>query len=447
MKNKLNWIGLALTAIGALLGLDASVLLAAGVITPADGIAAGSITTGSAATEAKTRAEAPDMIYDSVDSVVTKIRPSRTPLVSILMQMKAKAKKAETMRFSYYSIDVRPNESTLTAAAAQAAAGYTNVTVANSKIFDKGDTVRIVDNAGVEVFGLVTAVNPGGTANTLTVQVCYDDETGAQPAFPAVADGATIYRLGSSCPEEDVRTVTYSALPSKETNYCQIFKMEVGETTIQKLSRKEVDWSLTDIEEQAMYEWKRAMEGSFLFGQKGHFQNATDNKTYYTTGGIVPTIIAKGKNLVLGTAGADLTNDDLIDLCKSVFVGNCGSEKRLLFAGSEFIAELSKINLVQKQMEATNTTEVFGIQWNSIVTNFGELLLLHHPALDDYGFTKKALVIDPQFVDKYTFIPVKRESLDLQKSGDFWGDVNVTTEVCGVALRYPSCHAVVSIAE
>ena len=218
--------------------------------------------------------------------------------------------------------------------------------------------------------------------------------------------------------------------------------MQVGETTLQRLADKEVPFTLNDVEEQAIYEMKRDMEASYLFNQsKGYFYNTKKKKYIYTTAGIIPEIVKKGKNLTLSLTP---TNEELIDLCKDIFTGNNGSEKRLVCCGSEAMARLSKIGLVQKQMEAGKTEIVFGVTFNKIVTNFGELLVMQHDAFDENGYEDKMAALDPQFIDEYTLRPSSKEVLDLKKAGIFDGDVSVTTKISGIAVKNHSCHAIIS---
>jgi hypothetical protein len=173
---------------------------------------------------------------------------------------------------------------------------------------------------------------------------------------------------------------------------------------------------------------------------KGHFFNNTVRKHIYTTQGIVPIIEAKGKKLTLPTVPS---NEDFITLCKDIFVGNSGSEKRILFGGSEFVERISKVKL-DNTKDATKTEVVWGITWNVIESNFGQLLLIHHSELDRNGYADKGIVLDPQFIEEYEFMPTQREVLDLRKAGIFAGDMNVTTRIAGVAVKYPSCHGVIS---
>ncbi len=449
VKNFLKWGSMI---IGTLLCLFDATALMAGGTTAAQG--GGSVTTGNTYTGQDgtkpaveqpglstdvTRQESPDLLVDTLDSVIVKVRPTKTPLVSILALSKVNQKKTNNMRFAYYSLGVRDRETQITADVAQGSTSVGKIKVENARLFDESDTIRIVD--GDKEYSCYVESSDESTGE-LNVQLIYDLESEDEPTFPAITNGAMVYRCSRAAAEGDVQTVQYTALPSKERNYCQIFKMQVGETTLQRLADKEVPFTLNDVEEQAIYEMKRDMEASYLFNQtKGYFYNAKKKKYIYTTVGIVPEILKKGKNLSLSLTPTD---EELIDLSKDIFTGNNGSEKRLVWGGSEAIARLSKIGIVKKQMEAGKTEIVYGVTFNKIVTNFGELLVMQHDALDENGFEDKLIVLDPTFIDEYTLRPTSKEALDLKKAGIFDGDVSVTTKISGIAVKNHACHAIVS---
>lgn len=456
-RNLLKLQGFAMFVLTFVLGIvDASGMLAAATVIPQAGSAnnpngtapkAGVGLVGGSMTEGQIReltnsqdsGDIGDYYDDSVDSEIVKFRPDLSPLDTITRQMKAK--KTETMRFNWYSADLLPTSTTVNGAVAGGANGTDYVVnVADASCIKVSDTLRVVDANG-EYFLYVQSKN----TNALTVVVPFDSDIETAPAMPKIEDGAAVYVLGSAAAEGDMTTESYGIIPTKQNNFCQIFKCQVSESTIQKLSRKEVNWGLSDIEEQAIYQWRNKIEMSALFGQKSFFYDNNKQAAVYTTKGLVNYI---NKTIGIGAATANgytITNADLVDLTKEIFVGNSGSQQRVMFAGSKFVAELSKVESIQKQQEAGNTVVVWGIEWKEIRTNFGTLLLQHHKGLDLNGYEDKAIVLDMQYVDKWTFKPLERKEIDTKTSGQYDGDMFVSTEICGFALRYPDCHAIVKL--
>lgn len=445
-----NLFGVLLTLVCALVGIADSSAMGiytadAAVVTPDSGV--GAVVTREGLTTDVTRAESPDLILDTVDQRITKMRPTATPIDQIMRH--ATPKKAGTMKFEYYSTDIRPVKATVASGYSKdTTKDYAALTVDNGKLFDVTDTIYVPsitgfdDNGNATTKALVLYV-VAVSGNTVTVQAVNGgagtaaNEDGTY--VPDIASGTKIYRMARAASEGEVQTSPYSALPTKKYNYCQIFKCQVSMTTIQAMSDKEVKWTPSEIEEQALYEFRMAMEASYLFGARKYFYNSTKKAYVYTTEGIVNSIT---KTIEYPTT--NMKNEDVVDIHKEIFTGNSGSRRRIMLAGSGFVANWSKIGTVEKQLEAGNTVLAWGIEWKSVTSNFGETLLLQHDLLDMYGFEDKAIVIDPQYLDKWAFKTMSRDVLDLKKAGTYDGDVAVMTEISGPALRYPQCHAILT---
>ena len=58
--------------------------------------------------------------------------------------------------------------------------------------------------------------------------------------IPTIPTGTMLVRMGRAAGELDVQTAQFEALPVKCQNYCQIFKMQIEQSTLQKIANKEV---------------------------------------------------------------------------------------------------------------------------------------------------------------------------------------------------------------
>jgi hypothetical protein len=261
--------------------------------------------------------------------------------------------------------------------------------------------------------------------------------------LPTIPIDSKIVRLGPAKHELDAQTSPYAIIPVKSYNYMQIFMAQVEESTFQRIHDKEVDWNFSDYESQNIYDMRATMEYSFLFGVRSKFVDKVNAKERYTTGGITRFIT---NALTYGTGGSDRTIDDatFVDWTKEVFTGNCGADTRLLFGGDGLMANLSKVNTVQKQIEAKATEVKWGITFQSIETNFGKLLFKHHPLFDIAGWGDNGLVLDINHIEKHTFKPMATRKLDLKASGTRNVDAVVIEETTGVITRYPDTHCIIS---
>lgn len=376
---------------------------------------------------------APELLEETLSNEIVKIRPTNTPLDTIIRS--GKSKPATGWVYSWYSADVRPVSTTATS---YTASGTTaTVVVGDATLFAESDTVRLVADPtkdDAEVF-YISGVDYA--AKKLTLE--YADEENSATAPTLELSDAVIYRLGRAAIEGEVQTINYSAYPTKESNHCQIFKYQVAQSTLDKIHKKEINWTLSDVEEQAMYEYKLAQEASFLFGKRAKYWNINKQMPVYTTGGIVNYITK------VFTFDTSVGASQFIDLAEQVFQGNVGNRKRIMFMGSGFNAAISKIDLGDKQIMAKDTEVVWGLEFNTIRTNFGTLMAYQHDLFDLYGFKDKAVILDVDNIDKYVWRS-EMLTLDTKTSGQFDGDVKVFTEVCGVALRYPDTHCIVHLA-
>lgn len=376
----------------------------------------------------------PELLRSAVDQKITKVRPMATPIDQISRVSGAHA--VDSMEVAYYTVDQKATSTTLSAAASlsgkdpkENVGKILKVSVADSSIFDKSDTV------------MFPAHTLAGSENTyLTAYVTDVAEGSVTLCFPAEADNDInkddfIVRMGRAATELDVQTAQYVAVPRRSTNYCQIFKMQVEQSTLMRLSGKEVPWTFSEQEEAAVIDMRLGMEKNFLFGTKGRFLDAAKNEYVYLTGGIWSQA---GRDLKFDLD--DASAESFIDLAREVFTGNNGSRKRLLVGGSEFICAISKMKASEKVILGPMHNR-WNLETREIVTNFGSFYILHSEVFDQCGHGCDALVLDQQFIIKFSHIPFQPEKLDLRAAGSRNTDAVVLTEASCLVLRNPSAHA------
>ena len=447
MKKSRIW-ALIVSVVSVLLGVvDASAMIATATVVPgAEGI--GKVVQGA---ELKTDAildNSPDLIQAALDERVTKIMPSDHPF-DVVSRLNGREVPISAMEYEYYSVDTLPVMAQVTTAITGqgvTSAKTSTLVVDNPDYFEVTDTIYVPSVKGFLENGtadnsrsLVLYVNAKSGANLSVQAVNGGARTAGGKYVPNIPVGAKIYRMARAGSEGVIRNSPFSILPTKQSNYCQIFNTEVAMSTIAKMSKKEVNWGFSDIEEMNLNKMLREMEGSFKFGVKGRMQNDADKSWVYFTEGIAYQV-----SKVIEYDPNNSKNEDLVDITKIIFNGNNGSKKRITIAGSEFVANISKIDSVQKQIDAGNTAVVWGIEWNEIRTNFGTLLLMQDVSMDEYGWSDKAIVIDPNYLCKATFKKLSRNVLDTIKAGTFDGDVVTLQEISCLVLKNAPCHAILT---
>lgn len=380
----------------------------------------------------------PDMIMSDVDRKVTVMNPSSTPVDQILRYAVGANKACTSMKVEHYALDRMKESTKLKTQHTKGVKARVTLAVEDEDVFEVTDTIlfpTVKNEDGSPVMACVVAKNDEGAPIVVAVngEECKDkeDEYTLLPDIPA---GALMVRMGRAAGELDVQSPAIEGVPTKDYNYCQIFKAQIEAGKLFERMEKEVDWKFTDQEENAIYELRRGMEYAFMFGQRGKFYDTVAKQHKWFCGGIWNQA---GKELVYEEGS--LTKQFFVDLTKKAFVGNNGSNKRILLGGSELIAALSKLD-IDKQQNATETEVVWGITFKKIVTNFGTLDVLFDEVFDKVGAPGNGIVIDPQFISKRIFQPLGKLDLDLVKAGVRNTDARVLTEISCPVVKYPDAH-------
>lgn len=420
---------------------------------------------GGIATETSGRANAdPDFYLNDVDKRITKIRPMATPIDQISRY--AKSSSADSFVVKYYSVGTRPIScKTSDAVNAQASGASIVLPVDDANMFTLDDTIRVVGVKGkyYEDGTAYDADDPN--APDLVLCVCGRDPSTSMPIVYAVngnkdAHGATIYvpaipanttlvRMGKACGELDVQTGRFNNIPMPEYQYCQNFMIQVEQSTFDKIAAKEVDWNFSDLEEDGVYDMRLAQENTFLWGVKNRIAHTTKDgmNTYFTKG----IWWMAGKDIEVGhwdaaSSTAVISDDDLVDITKDLFVGTgIGNKRKILLCGSDMLSAFSKIK--SEKFRLKDTVEVWNLKFKSWDTDFGEVLTIHHELFDINGMSDCGFALDPEYLSKKVHVSWNRSVLDLKKAGVRNTDAAVIQEVSCLYLRYAKAHARMKLAQ
>ncbi len=382
-------------------------------------IVSGAPLTTQLATEAS-----PMLMGASIDRAVTRVRPMATPLDQI--SRLGHVRNADALEVDYYSADIRADSTT---------------TVAWGTFSDTDDgmqtsTVKVNDSSLFEPSECVMIECADG--NNESAYVSDKDDTSLTLIGPMSGDTANytgkIVRMGRAATQLDVQTPQYSVLPRKRTNFCQIFKMQIEQSIVMKLSHKEIGWDFTDQQEAAVYDMRLGMEKQFLFGHRMKVYDPRKQETVTVTEGIWHQA---GKEVELQLDS--LKAADMVDVMRTAFTGNSGSRRKVLIAGSGLIAALNKMEST-KMLSALDQETVWGIDFNVIQSKFGRLYVVFSEVFDAMGRPDDGIIVDPEYIQKHVFIPFRADRLDLRGSGQRNTEAMVLTEASCLTLRYPNAH-------
>ncbi len=293
----------------------------------------------------------PDLLLNEIDQQIVKIRPMSTPIDQISRY--AGSKHAGSMVVDFYSVDTKPTKARLMEdvnVVSTATSGNTPTAVIhtdNDEIFDPTDTILAKETSGYESDGtteseydLVLYVLSRDQNGVTVMAVNGPTIGGVANCIPNILEGTELVRMGRAASELDVQSPQFEALPKKCRNLCQIFKMQVEQSTLQRLANKEVGWTMSDQEEAAVYDMRLGMEKSFLFGAARKVWDNSKKEYIYFTGGIWKQA---GKEYYIETTNG-ITAEGIVDLMREAFTGNAGSKRKILIGGSGLVSSISKLD-------------------------------------------------------------------------------------------------------
>ena len=414
------------------------------------GMSGGKLVTDEPVTTHLVRENSPSLLRNEVDKRIVKIRPMSTPIDQLSRWNGAR--KASSMIVDYYSVDVKPTKSYMKTAYASPGSSAVNeshkkakIDAVDNSIFEVSDTILVQGVKGYELSDGKTL----SKADLVLYVSAKDEETGSLTVYPSngltigtivncvpsIPANTPLIRMGRAASELDVQTAQFATLPVKSQNYCQIFKMQIEQSTFQKIANKEVEWDFSDAEEAAIYDMRLGMEKSFMFGVKSTIFDPRKKENVMLTDGIW----WQAGNHYTYNPTVEMTQNDLIDMMRQAFIGNGGNRRKVLIGGSSFIGRINKIEMTKVVMAREDKVQ-WGIDFSEIKSKFGKLYVLYSEVFDDCGMTDYGFIFDPEFIQKWSHVPFDAQELDLKKSGVRNTDALVLTEASCLTLRYPAAH-------
>ena len=379
-----------------------------------------------------------------VERKVVEYKPYQTPLLTLLSDNGGDP--VQSWEAKYYAVDARGMETTISAAST-ISDGYTTLTVSDSSLFTKYNTVYVPAlagasyvNAGISLVGIVTAFPESGK---ITIKIL-------NPANGLVAgDFATkkIYRGGSAHNETAASTTPWGIIPETDYNYVQIFMEQVEQSEYQKLMKKEADWGFNDLKRLAIEDFKIQRERTFLNGLRSVTNITVDGQTkrFYSCGGFLQdTAIPVNSTFDLSNFVA--TPNLIVPVLKDIFTGNNGSKERFVGMGADFTEAVEQANYTDKHILAKETETIMGIKCTKLVSTFGTLNLFYYEQLDLLGKEKSAIVIDKAniFIKDLAGKGFNVRPIDYKSTGVANVDAAVIEQASTMLIKNKKAHMVIN---
>lgn len=376
---------------------------------------------------------------DDLDKQIVKVRPQDTPIDTFTRSI-ANNVKSESWEAGGWEIGTRETRDTMKATYTAGTSTANELQVDNPDMWKPGDSFIVhaysssadqgpmLDSSSKPVQCLIKSIS----GDKLTVQ-----RVGAlSDSLPTIAEDYILARLSPAVSELEASVEGFAIQPSERHYYNQTHMTQVEESVIHSLLKKKVAMDFSVYKEQTLWDFKRGMELSNLFGVGGLSRNAKGELVHVATG-----LWWQMNQQQTVDYSAALSDQDWNAIGKAIFEGNNGADRRLLFAGNDLLAQIANAKSYSKQLEAKNTELVLGLRVYKIETPFGELLVKPMGSLFEGYFSKCGMVIDPNFVKKYVMEPLQTTTLDLNKTGQRRVDNAVRIhETYSLFLENLPCH-------
>lgn len=393
----------------------------------------------------------PEFYAKDVDQEIAKIRPQSTVIDTMTRQI-AKRRSVKAMEVKVYEMGSRVLATTLASEVTKQSSGSTTVlNLADPKAFTYGDQLLVQGVKGYKEDGvtqgdadLVLLVTGTEEATGKPIVVAVNglkDDAGNNTWLPAIASGKKVIRMGKACAESDAQVPAFALVPTSRTNYCQNYMFQIKQSIIDRMSDKEVPFSFTDLEREAIYDMKRGQELSRLFSTKQVVWHPSKNEQMFNTEGLWWQA-KKDYSLVTDSYGS-VTASSMVDFMEFLNTGmGAGSKKKILVAGSKLISGLTKMELDKLQVLKQDIEKLWNVEFTGFSAFAGKLLAVHSELFDEVGMEDCGLVIDPDEVTLATFMPFTRTQLELKKSGQSNSEAVVFQQIdcVYVANPYTACR-------
>lgn len=384
----------------------------------------------------------PEVDKDTVSKKLAKLMPSKFPLDTITREMPKGRTKSDIYR--YASVLSRPLTCAVKTENTAGMQVEVELTTTHMISLDSNLLVPKFDATGPTADAKATTSDALSVSPLILHVIGINHGSGKVTVIalnaskvPVLPAGTAMYRVGVAKDQSAAKSDDPMVLPTFDQNYCQINMATVSEAYFQKLQEKEVDWSMKDMQESTMYDFRLQSELSLLFGYGREFVDPISRKPKYTMDGFIRKIPS------IRNDGSGVTSAFMNSATAQIFESNNGSEARICFYGSDFGLSMANNAAFEKQLEAGKTRVKFGITFNEVATNQGTLLMKKHDAFKLMGYGNAAMVIDPANFRKIVQKDLGWFDLDLEKAGvsrsvDRRIDESFTLEVTN-----PETHALI----
>lgn len=212
----------------------------------------------------------------------------------------------------------------------------------------------------------------------------------AGTAAAAIPDGTRLTKIGNVFSEGSTSPTVSQRNPTKQKNYCQIFKTAYEITETAKRTKARTGDPLKNDKKRKMFDHSTALELAFIFGRPLETTGA-NGKPMRFTGGIRSFL---SSNVTIFTTTP--TETSFLNAIQPMFDFDAGGgNERIVFCGNGALTSLNKLAKAGMQVRVDEVVKLYGMELQRWILPQGKLLLRSHPIFNVHGrYTYSMLAID-----------------------------------------------------
>lgn len=414
---------------------------------------AGTVTYGEPVSLDYALENAPEIVKAAIDREVVVIKPHLTPLYT-LGSKHAKSKNVKSPIIHFDEVEMQPLTTTVATAYVVPGTAVSQATIdlannalvaINQTLFFKGIPGYLEDGVTLDGGWFVAVIKDRYSDGKPIIRAVNGPKAGSvMNTIPALAATTVVIRGARTGSEKQSRTAPLTVVPTQSENYMQKMLIETEETTMFELAATlgDVKWNKSDITDFAIAEHKMTTEADILLGKKRQLKIANkynqdkEELTFFQEG----IYWQAGRDHSMPTTSVKA---DLIALMKKIYVGNQSSNTKIAFLGSDVIETINKVDFDQV-IYPGKPGQAFGLDVQRIIYGQYTLMLVAEPAFDDLKMSGYGLIIDEEYLYKYTG-GWRSISLDNLKNGESDSTSQVFIESFCYVLKNKNAHCRVKL--
>ena len=231
---------------------------------------------------------------------------------------------------------------------------------------------------------------------------------------PAIPSGTPIVVCAIAGAESQQEVTPDNFQPRPKTVYLQKQIFNVVFTDYQKRIITKARWAIKDIKAEALRKFSAKAEYTLWLGKQKRFKMLVDptmgEEFVYTSEGVLRQL---SNTLGISDDGIEFT--DVTAITKIQFTEFSEHDEADMYCGKDMLEDIINMKDINDRIRLTQETTDFGVKILAFHNNFGKLNLIYAPALNKFGYSKFAVVIDMKGARYYTNISKTERTIDMKK--------------------------------